>query len=498
MAHKAQQAAQQTEGTQSQGVAYLDGELRFVTVNQTFAALSGRAPGEHPGRTIGEVAPTLAPALEPLLRSSLESGTAQIDMELAPAPGKAGRARGHWLLSVYPVRSRSGLVVGLDVTAQSISKRPSARGRAASEVDQSLLELLIEAAPVGFALVDHEFRYLRVNERLAALNGLSAAEHLGRTAYELFPSMVERWEPLWRHAIETGEPALDHELSAVLDGQLRSVKLSYYPVRAGDGPVLGVGILVEETTEQRRLFETTREALARAEQAVRVRDAFLSIAAHELKNPLASLLGQAQLARRRAEGEGLSTATQRSLEVIGEQALRLSHMIDDLLDLSRLEQGQLSLVRAPLDLVALTSRITAEASEGNAARICLRAPEAALMVSGDADRLEQVIGNLVSNALKYSPEGGLVRVGLERRGGEAWLTVSDQGIGIPEEALPRLFEPFYRAPNAEAHHIIGIGIGLAIVREIVLQHGGSIEATSELDRGSTFTVRLPLLDDGVQ
>lgn len=370
------------------------------------------------------------------------------------------------------------------------------------ETERALLELLIQAAPVGIALVDHEFRYLRVNERLAALNGLPVAEHIGRTAFELFPELSRLWEPLWRQVLTTGEPVIGHDLSAEFEGEQRSARVSYYPVRAGDGPLLGVGILVEETTsqhragaERERLLAAERRARAQAEAAVRVRDAFLSIAAHELKNPLASLLGQAQLTRRRAEGEGLSEATRRSLDVIGGQATRLARMIDDLLDLSRLEQGQLTLVRAILCLSELVRRVSGEiAAAAGPVTVSLSADTAQLWVSGDAGRLEQVISNLVSNAVRYSHPGGTVSVTLTREGQTARLLVSDQGIGIPAEALPRLFEPFYRAPNAESHHTSGIGIGLAIVHEIVVQHDGTIAVQSELGRGSSFTVALPLMD----
>lgn len=374
------------------------------------------------------------------------------------------------------------------------------------EVDRGLLELLIQAAPVGFALVDHEFRYLRVNQRLAAMNMLPAADHLGRTAYELFPGLVERWEPLWRQVLATGEPVLDQELMATLDGQLYSARVSYYPVRAGDGPILGVGIMVEETTEQRRLYELAQQSLAaeqaartQAEVALRMRDAFLSVAAHELKNPLASLLGQAQLARRRGVAEGISEAMGRALEVISDQALRLSRMIDDLLDLSQLERGKLNLVYTSLDVVALARRVTAEAAAaGGKARVSFHSEVAGLTLTGDAARLEQVIGNLVGNARKYSPAGGSICVGLGREGQWARLTVRDEGIGIPPEALSRLFEPFYRGPNAEALHIGGFGIGLSIVHEIVTRHGGTIGVTSEVGYGSTFTVRLPLPEAEVQ
>ncbi|MEN9937756.1 MAG: hypothetical protein RLZZ387_4335 [Chloroflexota bacterium] len=231
-----------------------------------------------------------------------------------------------------------------------------------------------------------------------------------------------------------------------------------------------------------------------AQQAVRLRDMFFSVAAHELRTPITSLLGQAQLLERRAAREGhLNERDQYSVSVIGAQAQRLSRMVNALLDIARLDQGRLSLDLAPLDVGQLVRRVVEEAQptldrHSVSCQVC----DEPLELLGDALRLEQVLQNLLSNAVKYSPAGGVIRITAARRGRAAVIEVEDTGIGIPAAALPQLFQRFFRAPNAEALVISGMGIGLYVVKEIVTLHGGTIHVSSAEGQGTTFTIRLPL------
>jgi K+-sensing histidine kinase KdpD len=255
-----------------------------------------------------------------------------------------------------------------------------------------------------------------------------------------------------------------------------------------------------QALERARLYEEERAARAEAETALGVRDTFFSVAAHELKTPLTSLLGQAQLFQRRARREcTLGERDQRSLEVVIDQALRLNKMVSALLDISRLDQGQLSIEPQPLDLAALIRRVVDEILPTlDRHTIATDLPERPLVLAGDPLRLEQVLQNLIGNAVKYMPLGGAVTVRAGRRGGRAWVAVADEGIGIPPDALPHLFTRFYRAANSYPMHISGMGIGLYVVREIVTLHGGEVAAESVEGRGSTFTVVLPLLEAAEQ
>ena len=232
-----------------------------------------------------------------------------------------------------------------------------------------------------------------------------------------------------------------------------------------------------------------------AQDAVRMRDQFLSIAAHELKTPLTSMLGYTQLVQRRTQREGtLNERDQRALRLVADQAERLNRMIASLLDLSRLETGQLSIERTPVDLRALAQRLVEEVQPTlDHHQLVFQAAPTPLLIEGDALRLEQVLQNLLQNAVKYAPEGGHITVAVEQRDTLACVAVTDQGIGIPEPAQAQLFSRFYRAPNVDPQQISGMGLGLYVVKEIVALHGGTVDVTSAEGQGSTFTICLPLL-----
>lgn len=242
--------------------------------------------------------------------------------------------------------------------------------------------------------------------------------------------------------------------------------------------------------------ELTTTALAR-EQAIEMRDMFFSVAAHELRTPLTSLLGQAQLLQRRATRAGtLNPRDQQSLDIVVSQSLRLNKLIGDLLNVSRLQQGRLTLEVALLDLNDVIDRVIDELGPVVASHTLVRSGAATqLPIAGDALRLEQVLQNLIGNAVKYSPAGSEVTIHVSRQGAIACVAVTDRGIGIPQEALPHLFEQFYRAPNADQEHISGLGIGLYVVSEIVSLHGGRVTVESAEGQGSTFTIVLPLARD---
>jgi signal transduction histidine kinase len=230
-----------------------------------------------------------------------------------------------------------------------------------------------------------------------------------------------------------------------------------------------------------------------AQAAIRTRDDFLSIAAHELKTPVTGMVGYSQLLQRRVEQEAMLNARDRqALRVIGEQAKRLSALVGTLLDVSRIETGHFTLDCQPVDLCALVQQVLEEIQPTlEQHTLTYTGPDVSLRIDGDAMRLEQVLQNLVQNAIKYSPDGSPIMVRVERQGDQATIAVSDRGIGIPPDAQAHLFERFFRAPNV-GRSSIGVGIGLYVVKQIVDRHNGTIDVESAEGLGSTFTVRLPL------
>ncbi|MDP9350089.1 MAG: HAMP domain-containing histidine kinase [Chloroflexota bacterium] len=247
-----------------------------------------------------------------------------------------------------------------------------------------------------------------------------------------------------------------------------------------------------------RAEEAEHEARLIAEDAVRIRDEFLSSVAHDLRNPLTAIKAYAQILRHQARTGSLQAdvLVQGLLKIEGVVA-KATTQIDELLDLARLQGGQpLELNKGATDLVGLSRQVAAQYQlAGGEHNIRVDTKVAQLVGMWDAIRLERVIGNLLSNAIKYSPEGGEIslEVGWEERAGTICgiLVVRDQGIGIPESELPHISERFYRASNTRGR-MVGTGLGLAGVRQIIEQHGGSMSVASQEGHGSVFTVRLPM------
>ena len=240
--------------------------------------------------------------------------------------------------------------------------------------------------------------------------------------------------------------------------------------------------------------ELEQAARAEAEKANRVKDDFLAVLSHELRSPLNPILGWTQLLR---SGKLDATTTAGALEVIERNAKLQAELIEDLLDVSRILQGKLSLSAHPVELAA-TIRAAIEivrlAAVAKSVEIEANLTAEMGQILGDATRLQQVFWNLLSNAVKFTPQGGRVTVQLEQVGDRAQITVSDTGKGIPADFLPHVFDSFRQADGSTSRQSGGLGLGLAIVQQIIELHNGTVLAKSQGEGlGATFTVRLPLM-----
>ncbi|MFY2563468.1 sensor histidine kinase [Corallococcus terminator] len=368
----------------------------------------------------------------------------------------------------------------------------NARERA--EESFALLDTFLNHAPVGLAFINRELRYLRINEALASLHGRRRDEELGRTVQEMNPNMSSTFAPLMLQVMETGIPLSDMEMSGHVPAtpdKLRHWRVSYYPVRTPSGGIVGLGAVVVEVTAEHRARQEREELLKEAQEAISVRDDFLSIAAHELKTPLTPLKLHLQMMKQQAAA-GHAPKPHHVDKALA-QVTRLSVLIHDLLDATRIEAGRLELRREPVELQSLAREVLAEVRPlGHQHTLEYEAPPEPLVVKGDRGRLAQVLTNLLENAFKYSPSGGVVRLTLERDGTQARISVKDTGIGIPEDQRQHLFQRFFRARNAPISGFGGLGLGLYICRDIVERHGGHIQVDTEVGQGSTFHVTLPL------
>jgi signal transduction histidine kinase/AmiR/NasT family two-component response regulator len=264
---------------------------------------------------------------------------------------------------------------------------------------------------------------------------------------------------------------------------------------------LGIGIAISILSQARlsllafrqRLLASERDARMAAEDANRLKDEFLSTVSHELRTPLTAINGWA-LMLRAGRLDGAQSA--RALETIVRSAKSQNQLIDDLLDVSRIITGRMRLDVAPLNLgsvIKAAVETVRPAAEAKGIRLSAQLDPAADAISGDPERLQQVVWNLLSNAVKFAPNGGRVEVRLERANSHVEIIVADNGQGISPEFLPYVFERFRQEDGGTSRHRGGLGLGLAIVRHIVELHGGTVHAASEgLGKGATFTVALPI------
>jgi len=250
--------------------------------------------------------------------------------------------------------------------------------------------------------------------------------------------------------------------------------------------------MASDLAERRRALEEQNERLRESE---RLKSELVSIVSHEIRTPLASILGFTSVLLQREVAE---PDRRRFLEIIATEARRLTSLLDEFLDVQRLEGGPLELAVREVDVSSLIrTQVALFSAESDKHWLELRLPDEPLVVEGDGGRLAQVFSNLISNAIKYSPEGGPVEVSGEQDKGIVRIRVRDEGFGIPPEASERIFTKFFRGAAA-ARGIAGSGLGLALTRTVVEAHGGSIHFESRVGEGTTFSVELPVGPPGLQ
>jgi PAS domain S-box-containing protein len=377
---------------------------------------------------------------------------------------------------------------------------------------QSLLEMVMAAAPIGFAFLDREGRYIRINHEFARMHGMAPDAATGLRAHDvLAPDAANVERRAVQQVLETGQPALDVQISHAPSGAVhetgtpgdarggtpRHWLVDYYPVRTRDGCTLGVGAVATDITGLKQAEAETERRKEDAEAANRAKDHFLAILSHEMRTPLTPVLTTVASL---AEDMSLPAETRGALQMVRRNVAMEARLIDDLLDITRIVHGKLQVNAVPVD---------ARLPVGNAIETCLceiHDKQLAVVVELDAERpfvkadparLQQVVWNLLRNAVKFTPAHGriTVRCHNDERG---WLQiqVSDSGIGIDPQALSRIFLAFEQGEPGIGQRFGGLGLGLTISRALVEAHGGKLTACSEgRNRGATFTVHLPALDE---
>ncbi|MFM2062787.1 MAG: hypothetical protein RLZZ507_2457 [Cyanobacteriota bacterium] len=364
---------------------------------------------------------------------------------------------------------------------------------------------LVEAIPQLVWTSDAQGQTDYFNQNWTEYTGLTLEQSLGYGwLAALHPDDVERSYQVWLNAVETGKSyENEYRFKRAADGCYRWQLARGLPLKNEQdcvvkwfGTCTDIHEHKEIQQERARLLELEQAARAKAETANRIKDEFLAVLSHELRTPLNAILGWSQLLQIHKFDE---IKTSKALATIERNAKLQVQLIEDLLDVSRILQGKLVLNRVKVNLESIvlpaieTIRLAAETKSIQVNTIF---PEKIPQVMGDPTRLQQVVWNLLSNAVKFTPRAGKVEVQIGQFDGYAEITVSDTGKGISVEFLPYVFDYFRQADSSSTRKFGGLGLGLAIVRNIVEIHGGIITAESPgIDQGAKFTVRLPLIKD---
>ena len=352
---------------------------------------------------------------------------------------------------------------------------------------------------IGLAVVDKNLHFVRVNDHLAWITGVSVAEHLGKTPGEIYGEIGRQQTKMLKSVIEKGEPVLGIEyqraIPSDLKGGMRFWLVDYIPIKKLSEDVEKVVVTVTEITDQKRVASALNAAKEAAESASQVKSEFLDVAAHELKTPLTSLVLLVESTQKQVQqGKPVSLS---NIDRIIKQVKRTAGLVEDLLGVSRLERGALPLHAESVDLFSIVSDCLENYKTQVPGRAFLfewtnsEGPDGPIFIEIDAIRIYQVLSNFIDNAVKYSPEESPIEIKMEATSEKIRISVIDHGPGIPKKDQGSLFTRFFRVTSDKVLQHPGLGLGLYICRRIIELHGGTVGMESVVGRGSTFFFELP-------
>jgi PAS domain S-box-containing protein len=352
------------------------------------------------------------------------------------------------------------------------------------------VERILGSIGEGFVTIDRDFRYVYVNPPAEDMLGLPRAELIGRTPWEIFPDEATAgWRPQLEAAMGAG---VTSRFESHVPGSNRWFENRVYP------SATGLSIFFADVTARAEADAALRQAKIAAESANQLKDQFLATLSHELRTPLNAILGYARMLRTDSIAP---EKRQRALEIIERNAVAQNELVEDLLDMSRITTGKVRLDPEPVPVVTVLREAVEgikPAADAKGLQLAVDYDPFAGTVRADTTRLRQVFWNLLTNSVKFTSDGGRVAVSLRRRGAHVEIEVTDPGTGISPEFLPFVFEPFRQAESRFDRARGGLGLGLAITRQLIELHGGTIAASSPgLGHGATFIARLPCVDPAV-
>jgi PAS domain S-box-containing protein len=472
------------------GIVEVDREDRFVAVNGRFCDMLGYARDELIGRTLHEITAPDDLAVTRDLNAAGQTG----ELRAFEYEKRYLRRDGTpvWVhVTVSVVRDEAGRFLRAIGTAEDITQRQHAQD--ALRESEARLRLALDAARMIAWEFDPATKRVTLTEHASELLQLPGRPH--ETSDQGYGPIhrqdVERHRALVTQAIEGGSSYVS-EYRQLRDGEVVWLEERGRAVTDEAGRTVRLVGVTQNITERKRAEEALRDANERLVEADRRKDEFLGMLSHELRNPLAPIRNSLYILD---HAEPTGHQARRAKDVANRQVAHLTRLVDDLLDVTRIARGKVELRRANLDLAALARRTADDyraLMRDRGLDLVVAVPDDPLIVNGDDTRLAQVLGNLLSNAAKFTPAGGQVTLAIQRNGGRAVVHVHDTGVGIAPDLLPTIFDPFTQGKQTLARSEGGLGLGLALVKGLAELHGGRVVVTSEPGSGTEFTVEVPL------
>jgi PAS domain S-box-containing protein len=492
--------------SQQERIAALEklSQQKLAELSATIAARASRRPGEAASIVLSGEGRRMMDEIRAVV-AAMYAEEGRLLTERTAVEAQHGR---HATLAIVSSLALALVIVTAAVLNLSKVERERDRERAARTTAEEVaaavalseerLRVTLASIGDGVLATDTQGRITLLNGVAQALTGWTEAEAVGRGVEEVLVIVNEESrrpaeQPIARVLREGIVVGLaNHTVLIARDGRETPIADSAAPIKGKDQRIVGVVMVFRDITGRKRTEGLERAARREAEEANRSKDEFLAMLSHELRTPLNSILGWARLLR---DGQTTREQSERALRSIERNAQHQTRLIEDLLDVSRIVSGKLTLEIQRVDLATVIDAaldLVRPAAESAGVEIVLDLDPSTPAMIGDPARLQQIVLNLISNAVKYTERGGRVEIRLHKAEASVELVVRDTGIGIRPDFMPYLFDRF-RQDEAGTRAQDGLGIGLTIVRHLVERHGGTIRAASAGEgQGSMFTVRLPI------
>ena len=471
---------------------------RVTSLNPAAESLSGWSQAEAQGRPLESVLrivseETRQPVESAAERALRDGGTVRLPSHTVLIRKDASERRIEE--SAAPIRDERGRISGGVLVLRDVTERLEREQRRTELFGAArLLASIVMSSHDAIVSKSLDGIIQTWNAGAERLFGYPSAEAVGRHISLIVPSDRRDEEEEIMRRLRAGE-LIDHfhTIRRRKDGELVHVSLTISPLRDEAGQIVGASKIARDVSDQKHSEERIDQLVADLQRADRRKDEFLATLAHELRGPLAPVRNSLEILKLARGDESVIAEARAMLE---RQVALMERLIEDLLDLSRITHNRLTLRRERLDVCSALNQAVEScrpACEASKHSVTVAVPPEPLVIEGDSVRLIQVFSNLVSNACKYTDPGGRVAIRADRENGEAIVSVKDNGVGIPPELLPRIFDLFEQAEQRPERSQGGLGIGLSLVKQFVELHDGRVEAYSNgPGHGSEFVVRLPL------